>query len=142
MQTNFTITEKTQTQTHSYTREDREGERARGGEGRREGRRAQSTKKIGAQTGTMYHTIKHPSVKHTLRCVYIMHLVCCAGESVCATSHLQNVFRCRVAVGCAKPAVRHQKKRNAFACQALKKMCGGPRKNDHGFSELRVKTLK
>ena len=37
-------------------------------------------KRIGASSGTMYHTIKHSSVKQTLRCIHIMHLVCCVGE--------------------------------------------------------------
>ena len=68
----------------------------------------------------MYLTIKHSSVKHTLRCVLTMPLVCCVGESVCATSHLLYVLPCRVAAEYAAPTVRHQKEtRNAFACQAL-----------------------
>ena len=49
-------------------------------------------KRIGSNSGKMYHTTKHSSVKHTLRCLQIMHLVCYVGEAVCATSHLQYFY--------------------------------------------------
>ena len=80
---------------------------------RREKRRAKRAgagrERVGAGYGAMYHTIKHSSVKYSLRCVCIMHLVCCVGESVCATSHLPYVLPCRVAAGYATPAVRPPK---------------------------------
>ena len=79
-------------------------------------------KRIGTNSGTMYHTTKHSSVKHTLRCLHIMHLVCYVGESVCAISHLQYFLPCHVAAGHATPAARHQEEtRYACACQALER---------------------
>ena len=87
-----------------------------------------------ANSGTMYHSIKHSSVKHTLPCVHVMHLVCCVGESVCATSHLPHVSPCRAAAVYETPAVRHHKEnRNAFACQALQRDVWRVKKNDRVF---------
>ena len=58
-------------------------------EQRREKRREMTArfhrKRIEDSSCTMYHKIKHSSVKHTLRCLHIMHLMCCVGVPVCAT---------------------------------------------------------
>ena len=67
----------------------------------------ESTKKrIGTKTGAVCHAVARSSVERALRCVRVVQLVCCVGESVCATSHLLYVLPCRVAAGYATPAVR------------------------------------
>ena len=45
-------------------------------------------KRTGTKTGAVCHAVARSSVEPPLRCVRIMHLVCCVGESVCATPHL------------------------------------------------------
>ena len=127
------IHRQTHVHTHAKRARGQEGEKRRrargreeenGGEKGREGKRKEKgkvksarihRKRTGASSGTMYHTIVHTSVKHTLCCVHIMYLVCCAGESVCATSHLL-YFPCRVAAGYATPAVRHPKRNPKCMC--------------------------
>ena len=88
-------------------------------------------KSIGTKTGAVCHAVARSSVERALRCVRIMHLACCVGESVCAASHLLYVFPCRVAAGNATPAVRTPKKktRNAFACHALQRDVSGATTN-------------
>ena len=67
----------------------------------------------------MFHTIRHSFVKYSLRRVRIMHLACCVGESVCATSHLPHVLPCRDAAGYATPAVRPPKGNQKFICSPI-----------------------
>ena len=54
----------------------------------------------------MSDMMKYSSVERALRSVCVMHLVCCVGESVCATSHLQYFVPSHVAAGYATLAVR------------------------------------
>ena len=49
--------------------------------------------RAGAGYGAMWDVMKYSSVERAVRCVRIMHLVCCVGESVCATSHLLHAVR-------------------------------------------------
>ena len=94
-------------------------------------------KRTGTKTGAVCHAVARSSVERALRCVRIMHLVCCLGESVCAASHLLYVLPCRAAAGYATPAVRPPKKKPEMHLLAkrCKDMCGGPTKNkiDRGF---------
>ena len=103
-----------------------------------------SKKSVGVDFGVVCHTIKHTSVKHTLRCLHIMHLVCCVGQSVCATSHLLYVQPRHVAAGYATPAVRTQREPEMhLLAMRCKEMYGGPKKtHDRGFLELSVKPLR
>ena len=95
-------------------------------------------KRIGTKTGAVGHAVARSSVERALRCVRIMHLVCCVGESVCATLHLLDVLPCRVAAGDVTPAVRHQKEtRHAFASQALQRdVSRATKKIDRGFCSV------
>ena len=101
-------------------------------------------KRIGASSGTMYHTIKHSSVKHSLR--YISCIKCAVSGHLSALHHTCYMFyACRVAAGYATPAVRHQKEtRNACACQAFQRDVWRAldKKKDSGFCELWVKPLR
>ena len=78
------------------------------GEERQGGRAERGTRRerVEAGSGAVCDAVGRSSVEHIVRCVCIMHLACCVGESVCATSHLLLVLPCRVAVEYATPAVR------------------------------------
>ena len=111
----------TDTDTHRHGRRREEKGEEKGEERRRkEQRRAKSVriyrKRIGASSGAMYHTIEHSSVKYSLRCARIMHVVCCVRESVCATLHLRFVLPCRVVAGYAAPAVRPPRRNPKCMC--------------------------
>ena len=87
-------------------------------------------KHIRVSFGAVCHAVARSSVKFYLRSVCIMHLVCCMGESVCATSHLLYVLPCRVAAWHATPAVRPPKgnPKCIWLAKRCKEMYGGPRK--------------
>ena len=78
------------------------------GEERQGGREERGTRRerVEAGSGAVCDAVRHSSMEYTLCCVCSMHLACCVGESVCATSHLLLVLPCRVAVGYATPAAR------------------------------------
>ena len=98
-------------------------------------------KRTGASTGTMYHTIKHSSLKHSLRCVHIMHLVCCVQASVCATSHLLYSYPA-VLPRCTQHPLYATTEMHLLAKRS-KVMKRGPRqkKKTEFFCELWVKPL-
>ena len=98
---------------------------------RREKRRAKRAgagkERVGPGHGAMYHQIKHSSVKYSLRCVCIMYLVCCVGESLWATSHLLYVLPCR---SHATRAVRPPKRNPKCIClPSVAKRCMEATKN-------------
>ena len=68
--------------------------------------------------------VARASVERALRCVRIMHLVCCVGESVCATSHLLNVLPGRVAAG-----VRNKPEMHLLAKRCKESMEGHEKQN-------------
>ena len=70
--------------------------------------------------------VERSSVERALRCVRVVHLVCCVGESVCATSHLLNVLPCRVRNTRCTPAKR--KPEMHLLAKRCKEMYRGPGK--------------
>ena len=87
-------------------------------------------KRIGASSVTMYHKIKHSSVKHSLRCLHLMHLVwlcrgiCLRYITLAVFWNLAMQLRCTQYPLCAtKKKIKPEMLLLAMRC---KEMYGGP----------------
>ena len=101
-------------------------------------------KRIEASSGAMHHTTKHSSVKHTLRCAHIVYLVCCVGESFCATSHLLYVSTLPCCCGgTQRPLYATRRKPKCICLPSVAKRCmEGPRQITVVFLNCGFKPLR
>ena len=147
--------------TYMHTQGVRQGEKERAREGKRRDEkgdekgeekgkekgeeRVTRRERIGTKTGAVCHAVARSSEERALRCVRVMHLVCCVGKSVCATSHLLYEFPCTVAAEYATPAVRPPKGNPKCIClpSVAKRCTEGHEKQklQWFFFELLVKPL-